>query len=108
MPAKPKKPLTARQTVEAELRALHRLQASDKRIAEKAALKLAKDARAAVAKHNAAVKKMIAEMRKADSAVIAVQKRYDKAAAALAKKAALTNKGQLQRIALLESRLAAL
>ena len=103
MPTHPltKKPQSPRAALKEEHQALARQLASDKRIAEKAATKLAKDARREIDRLNAAAKKATAR-------ASAVQSRYDRAAGYLAKSHGKTNKGLHQRMAILESRLATL
>ncbi len=96
-----KKRQTPRAALKEEHQALARQLASDKRIAEKAANKLARDARREIDRLNAAAKKATAR-------AAAVQSRYDRAAGSLAKSHGQTNKGLLRRMAILESRLAVL
>ena len=102
------KPLNARQTLSAELRALTRLETADKREAEKAMTQLLKERdtemrRLATVEANA--RRAVTTAATQRNALFA---RVEKAAAALAKQHAIKNKRRLQRIAILESRLAAL
>ena len=96
-----KKPQSPRAALQSEYNALTRQLADDKRIAEKAATKLAKDARREIDRLNAAAKK-------ATATAAATQLRYDKAASKLASTHGRTNQGLHRRMAILESRLAAL
>jgi hypothetical protein len=104
----PKKPLNARQTLSAELRVLTRLGTADKREAEKAMAQLLKErdtkmSRLATAEANA--RRAVTTAATQRNALFA---RAENAATALAKQHATKNKRRLQRIAIIESRLAAL
>jgi hypothetical protein len=96
-----KKPQSPRAALQSEYKALTRQLADDKRIAEKAATKLAKDARREIDRLNAIAWK-------ATATAAATQLRYDKAASQLARIHSRSNTGLHRRIAILESRLAAL
>lgn len=97
----PRKPLTARQTLSAELRAYHRMEEADKRAAASALKKIA-----------AGLKRECARIDKEIDALqhqrYAAQTRTWKAENLIKKDVTTKNKGRAHRIAILESRLAAL
>jgi hypothetical protein len=104
MPAKMKaaaKPLNSRQSLQAELRALTRQRDQDKKITEKAALKIERDKTRELTR----IDRLIADAAKKYEAVV---RSCDRAATNLTKHHAKTNQALNRRIAVLASRLAAL
>jgi len=103
-----KKPLNARQTLSAELRALTRLETAEKREAEKAVTQLMRDRDKEISLLVRAEMNARRAVSNSMSQQSIVKARAEKAADALAKQQATKNKRRLQRIAIIESRLAAL
>jgi len=96
-----KKPLTARKSLEQELKTLHREISTEDRAATKALKALTTAARKKIAKLTAAA-------RIAEKEAAAEQARYDKRCSQLDLARDRKNKGRAKRIAILESRLAAI